>query len=396
MVSKDLRPDVLHIAYVGPVDYASSSAPAQRMKGIVQALRGSGHAVSVGSAARSSTRAPILPADGPVVTPLGELPDASWSKLRRVLRGLVWGGATCGWVKSLDPPPQLVILYGTSLGYLLRLLILSRKMKVPLVIDATEWYDSRHLPGGRFGPFSVANAVSMRYLSRKVQGVIAISRYLERHFSARGIPTLRVPPLFAAVSCPSQDKNADPPLTLCYVGSPGLKDRTTISNLVALPRAVKAKGSHLVVHIVGVDKSSARALVEPEMLPDLESDCLVFHGQLASREARRVISESHFSVLQRSNERYAHAGFPSKVPESLMLGTPVMANLTSDLRDVLVHEENAIILVDESLSALAAAVGEALSRDYVFSNARISASACRRFSPITFTETIDDFLKTLL
>lgn len=382
----------LHVAYVGPIDFPSSSAPAQRMMGIIQALTAAGDRVSVGSGGHGRP-APAMFDDLPFdVTRLGELPDPRWPKVRRITRGLTWGAATRDWILKMDPAPDVILVYGTALGYLARLIPLARRLGIPLVIDATEWYESSHLPGGRWGPFAMANSLSMRSLAPRADGVMAISSFLENYFAGQGVATMRVPPLFALEEASRQAGMNDETLTLCYVGSPGLKDRQTLDNLVRLPGELECNRDQLRIHIVGVDESAATALLGDETAVAIQHECLVFHGRVTSSNARQTIADSHFSVLQRGEERYAQAGYPSKIPESLLLGTPVMANLTSDLANVLVDGRNSRILADASLASLASTVSETLVEPYRFSRSTIAAEARSDFAPAQYAQSIHDFL----
>ncbi|WP_035879509.1 glycosyltransferase [Cryobacterium sp. MLB-32] len=383
----------LHVAYVGPVSFGSSSAEAQRMLGIAQALRAAGDRVSVGSAAWPGEDIPSQGDPGLTVTPVGELPLPGWPKLRRVWRGLSWGRATREWIERLEPAPDAIVLYGTSIGYLLRLLPLARRRRIPLVIDAVEWYQASHLPGGSLGPFALANQVSMRLLAPHATGVIAISRFLGAHFDGRGVPVLRIPPLFQTDRGVPVRAAPPHPLTVSYLGSAGKKDRRTIRSLVLLPGALGADPGQLRVNIVGLTAAAAAQLLGGDA--PVEHPCLHFHGRLPAADARRVMATSHFSALQRGRERYARAGFPSKVPESLVLGVPVLANLTSDLGDHLVHGVNARVLSNDRPEALAAAVAAALTEHYAFDREAIAESARAVFSPARYSRPLHYFLVRL-
>lgn len=384
----------LHVAYVGPVDFPSSSAPAQRMMGVIQALNAAGDRVSVGSAGYQKSDA-VMPADVRVdVSALGELPDPTWTKRRRVFRGLMWGAATRKWIQQLDPAPDVILVYGAALGYLARLIPLARRRSIPLVIDATEWYEPSHLPGGKWGPFALANSLSMRKVARMADGIIAISSFLDRYFAERGVATIRVPPLFALQDNPRTDLG-EPPLSLCYVGSPGLKDRRTLQNLVRLPGVLGTGPDQLRIDIVGVDAAAAKVLLGDNDTAAIQHVCVTFHGLVTSCDARRVVAASSFSVLQRGGDRYARAGYPSKVPESLLLGTPVMANLTSDLSEVLVDGENSVILADDSLASLSLKVSESLRKPETFDRAKIAADARAVSSPVQYAQIIHHFLADL-
>ena len=362
------------------------------MAGIIRALNAAGDRVSVGSAGRGPAPAKDHDVPGTSATRLGEVPDPSWPKARRIWRGLSWGAATCTWIRGMDPAPDVILTYGTSLGYLMRLIPLARRRRIPLVIDSAEWYQSSHLPGGRFGPFAAANAVSMRLVALQADGVIVISRFLEQHFNRSRVPTLRVPPLFTLPIEPNSLELRDRPMRLCYVGSPGRKDQQSLRNLVRLPGELAMDASQLSIKIVGLSRNAAKTVLGPDLSDSIDHECVEFLGHLPSDEARRIITSSHFSVLQRGKQRYARAGFPSKVPESLLLGTPVMANITSDLADFLIEGSNARIIPSARLPALVGTVSEVLQVPYEFDRGLIAREASYRFSPDRYAGSIHDFL----
>ena len=64
-------------------------------------------------------------------------------------------------------------------------------------------------------------------------------------------------------------------------------------------------------------------------------------GRVPRPVVLQTLQETDFTVLIRdASLRYAKAGFPTKVVESLMSGTPVICNLSSDLDEYLVDGEN--------------------------------------------------------
>jgi len=66
-------------------------------------------------------------------------------------------------------------------------------------------------------------------------------------------------------------------------------------------------------------------------------------------------------VLLRPPARYAQAGFPTKVVESLALGTPVICNLTSDLGNYIHDGAEGIVCADYQPEDLVAALERALA-----------------------------------
>lgn len=82
-------------------------------------------------------------------------------------------------------------------------------------------------------------------------------------------------------------------------------------------------------------------------------DSLECFGRLPYQEVKLRIAQSDFTVLLRPNKKYANAGFPTKVGESMACGTPVIANLTSDLKLCIINGKTGIICKDETTQSCA-------------------------------------------
>jgi glycosyltransferase involved in cell wall biosynthesis len=91
----------------------------------------------------------------------------------------------------------------------------------------------------------------------------------------------------------------------------------------------------------------------PEATLDALAPQLVIHGRVPRSDVLALLKETDFTLLMRSaQQRYAKAGFPTKVVESLSGSTPVICNLTSDLADYLTDGKDALIVAECSAQAL--------------------------------------------
>lgn len=78
------------------------------------------------------------------------------------------------------------------------------------------------------------------------------------------------------------------------------------------------------------------------------------YGRISRTEVLEDIKCLTFSILLREeNLRYAKAGFPTKVVESLFCKTPVICNISSDLAKYLNDGENSMIVETCSSEGLA-------------------------------------------
>lgn len=351
------------IAYVGPFAYPSSNANSLRVKGVARALVLAGHEVMICPGVMTSE--PVVDDDclpGMSIHYLNEYGQGYFSKLTPGIRGLFLGDITTQFLTNLARKPDAVILYGTHLGYLMRLQRFCRHASVRLIVDVVEWYDPRHLPGGVLGPFACANELSMRWWVPQADGLLVISRYLETYYRAKGCRTYRVLPLFSEFpDRPLQLRADNGLLNLCYAGTPGKKEEFGL--LLEGVRLAHAAGLKLKLHVIGV--SASEFLVKyPEAVGLMagENPVLEFHGRLANQATRRLVAASDFLLIARRPLRFANAGFPFKVAESMMLGTPVITNCFSDLQEFLVDGINAVLMdqldADSLFSSILKVVGQ--------------------------------------
>ena len=124
---------------------------------------------------------------------------------------------------------------------------------------------------------------------------------------------------------------------------------------------------------------------------------LFLHGKVSRNIVLDFMMHTNFTVLLRSPTlRYAKAGFPSKVIESMATGTPVICNITSDLSDFLCDGDNSIIVKGCTASDFKDAISRALQLSYedlnrLSYNARMTIES--RFDYRLFVESFADFIR---
>ena len=363
-------------------DLRTATASRLRIDGVVAALAASGiesEVVSLTSGTRSGARADNRTALRKAFATASSSSDALIfdERLAPRLR-----------VRASD----LLLVYGTSSGLLRAAFRHARNRDIPVLLDVVEWYSNSHLRGGSMGPWAIANTDSMRRLSMHADRVLAISSFLGRHFQSRGLESLVVPPLFSPTI-----RSGLPPARddtgirhLCFAGTIGGKDSTSLKNAVAALQRLDPAGRHLRLHVIGPSLPElAAALGTAQALPV----GVVPHGRISHREALALVSQCHFTILQRpSDARYAQAGFPSKVAESLVLGTPVAANLTSDLDRYLVDGMNAVVLAGDSIDDMARGIERVQREPLRWTRSQIQGHADAAFAPESHAEAIAEFV----
>ena len=196
-----------------------------------------------------------------------------------------------------------------------------RKRKCILVHDSVEWFSPEQFDNGEKSlTYKMRDKINANLVDVKWR-VVAISSYLERHFEQK---------------CRK--------IKFAYVGSPGKKDylKNILESFEMLSNDMLKK---IELHIVGVSEEQLVSVcgVNKTTIERIK-DVLYAHGRLPHSKAVEFVRNSDFTILLRDETlRYAKAGFPTKIVESLSCGTPPVCNLSSDLGIYLNDGKNAII-----------------------------------------------------
>lgn len=236
-----------------------------------------------------------------------------------------------------------------------------KRRGIPLIADVCEWYDPRQFPGGRLNPAYTVFSAVFRFWFPRLANMIVVSSLLERHFKRSVGNVVRIPAPFDMGEITFEDHSPHNRLVLVYAGSPGQKDRLR-EFLLAMALLTPAERSRVELRLIGPSRVEVQGLlgISAGMLEEL-GDSVMLLGRMPRDRVLEELRRAHFSLLLRPNKRYANAGFPSKVAESLAAGVPVMLNYTSDLEEYL-GDGSASIRVDGSSPAVVvAAIRSALA-----------------------------------
>ena len=345
------------VVYVGPFAFPDGGAAARRILGNALSLVEAGYQVLILSGQQAADDAIRPFSEGVFVASTSERDAEGLPELLRLARYVTMGSKSRRWLDRLNARPAAVILYSGYTPYLLQLKGWCRRARTPLIFDAVEWYTAASPLRFLTSPYLWQTELAMRVLTRRLDGVIAISRYLEDWYAKAGLPVARVAPtLDVAGMAPGPGGDAGR-LSLVYAGTPG-KAKDQLNEIVAAVRAVDPEGRRLVLDVFG--PTIPEILRLPSMRGEA-SPAIIAHGPVSHADAMAAVGRADFSILARRPDRVSTAGFPTKVVESLAVGTPVIANLTGDLGEHLVDGENSLICAGYRAEAVAGALERALA-----------------------------------
>lgn len=238
-----------------------------------------------------------------------------------------------------------------------------RKRNGAMIIhDSVEWYSASEFKLGVLSAEYVIKNLNNKYWINKDFKVIAISNYLEKYFISKGCKTIRIPFIYDVQDNGDQTKEISSKVYIMYAGMVGHKDHMNCF-LEAVSKISKEHTGELEVHLYGFD---AAYLSKVQGIPisfiDELKDVVIFHGRVSRDVVEENLKMATFTILFRDpKERYAKAGFPTKVVESLCHSTPVLCNYSSDLKYYLKDGKNAVISKDESSEQIYRALTKIMS-----------------------------------
>ena len=385
------------IIYVGNYSFPEGDAGAARVLGIGKALREcgydvmfAGHGISR-AAGEERGRAEDSQPDGGFAFQgfpyrrTGDYRPWPRSAVGKLARYLSLGHKCLEWLRSTDlrNVSAIISYHGTS-RFLMWLRSLCKRHKIALIADCVEWYDPEQLRCSRCGPVWWDSEARLRLLNPRIGHIIGISSYLQRYYQAKQCHAIRVPALVdlqdAKWRSTSTDGCESGPLRLVYAGVPGAKD--LLGNAIKGFATLRREGMPVVLDLVGPTREGISAFLGADAgYLDEFGAAITCHGRVPQHQVPRLVAEADFSFLLRPNARYAQAGFPTKLVESLSAGVPIITNPTSDISQYVRDGKEGILLDGSTPEAFAAGVRRVLGMPRqqwhaMRENARQTAAEC--------------------
>jgi glycosyltransferase involved in cell wall biosynthesis len=256
---------------------------------------------------------------------------------------------------------ECIVVIDIPLNALLFIKRLAKKNNIKLIHDSVEWYSPEQFKLRKLAPEYILKTLNNKFFIDKSFKVIAISKYLEKHFKARGIDTVRIPVIMDVSSLSWEKRTREDKLTILYAGSPGKKDylKEVIEGMALLE---EYEFENIELRLIGItfEQLLADSNIDKNALIKIKNKMKIL-GRVPRNIVLMNLEEADFTVLMRSPiQRYAKAGFPTKVIESLASATPVILNITSDLGDYINDMEQGLIMPDCSAVAFSEAVRRGL------------------------------------
>ena len=245
-----------------------------------------------------------------------------------------------------------------------------RQNKIKLISDCTEWY----VPEGKLFFKLIKGFDSyfrMRYVHPKLDGIIAISRFLFEFYSPKNNNVILLPPLVDLENPKWKlviDNIESEAYKLIYAGSPDGKMKDHLGKIISSLVILKEEYNlNFFFDIIGISSSEYNSIWKENTIPSSLSSNIRFHGRVSNSEAIKKVKEADFSIFIREENLVTKAGFPTKFVESISCGIPVLTNKSSNIDDYLKDGTNGYFLDITSIATLTESLKKVLSirRDVV-------------------------------
>lgn len=181
------------------------------------------------------------------------------------------------------------------------------------------------------------NWKNLHSINRKyADGLIAVSRYIDKFYQRKGMPSVIIPPLFDDFI--EDGYKLAEHTTFVYAGSPfvlkknvstvGMKDR--LDKIIDLCLALSSDGVKFQLEVIGITKEMYTSCIPRHKgLLDANKDIL-FKGRYSHGDTLNAVRNADFMINYRDKNIMNEAGLSTKLVESVSLGTPVVMNSIGD------------------------------------------------------------------
>lgn len=284
-------------------------------------------------------------------------------------------------------------IFSTSLNALYRkLLKLCKQKNIKLILEQCEWYDPSSFGMGKYDIRYRRFKTNIKKYYCQADYVISISRLLNDYYNGSGVKSIRIPSIIDVMNKPKKYNVHNEKIKLVFTGN------TSNSKELIVPvlEALREYKDRIELHIYGSSMNGLRKHVNSDVLIDGLNNSLFVHGVIKQEEVEKVLLNSDYQIFIRPKRRSSDAGFPTKLCESMSVGTPCITNDTGDISLVLKDGKNGFMVKGNDVKAVKEAFEKIVKLDKdSYRQMRIMArrDAESFFDYRNYLKDVEEFLK---
>lgn len=272
-----------------------------------------------------------------------------------------------------------------------------KKYGIPLILESCEWYDVKGFARGKYDVryFQFKHCFNNTY--NKVDGVIAISKLLEKHYRQKGLEVVRIPGIHETKKLVYRIEAQEDSIKKFIFAGNIYGEKELFDDFII---ALSHMNYSFILNVYGPDRKAVEAGLSDEGKKAFNQiiDKIMFYGMIPQEEMPNVCAKNDFGIFFRPDRRSSHAGFPTKLGEYLAAGTPVITNNTGDLSDIIINGENGFLLKNNDLQELIGVLeqcGSMLRSEYLQMRKNAHDTAITKLDYVVYKDQLETFVKSI-
>lgn len=264
----------------------------------------------------------------------------------RVKRKLAW--ITPGFLTEILNKEKPDIVFSSSLREKeMNILRICKRASIPVILESCENYHPSTFKYGRYNWNYIVHRFCWKWVYPKVNGVIAISRYLEKHYRQYTDNVIRVPTILDVEAVPYSIKIPHPEkIRLLFAGSMARTKDSILPFVEAIDR-MGDDGQAFEIHVCGETAEAVELHLGSELF-ERNQQSIVCYGRLPQEKINEMYQNCDFGIFFRPHIWSSEAGFSTKLGEGMSAGAPFIINDTGDISLYIHSGENGFVIKDES------------------------------------------------
>lgn len=233
-----------------------------------------------------------------------------------------------------------------------KILKLCKDRKIPLILEQCEWYDVSSYKLGKIDYRYLRFTNNIKHNYGKANGIIVISKFLEKHFSIQNKNVIRIPSITDVMDKKCNVNNKHEKIRIVFAGSVS-KSKELLKPILEALISSKEFLSKIQFNIYGINEHQLLLNIDndKELLNKVRNS-ITINGFIPQTQIEDKLKESDYSIFIRQKRRSSNAGFPTKLCESMSIGTPVITNDTGDIITYIRDGINGFICKDNTKESI--------------------------------------------
>lgn len=250
--------------------------------------------------------------------------------------------ASC--VKKLISENKYTAIFVNSITYALpHICKIAQGKGIPVFVEKCEWYDPSSFMFGKLNPYY--REYIREIDSVRPDGYIVISPFFEEYYRRKGYRALLVPTILDIQNIDFSVHSVTTPIKIVFSGNLG-KGKEIIKPIAEAIQKLGDEAAQFSFVFYGPTEEQLRENIRDDKLFSRVAPHITIAGKVPQKKVYSKLSGADYTIFLREQRKSSDAGFPTKLAESMAVGTPVIANSTGSVGKYLKNEINGFLLED--------------------------------------------------